>query len=262
MGHIVITWSSTFWKFSQCTEPGNCKYIFQYSLKELSMFWLRKVLVFWTWNHHVLSIYWLSTGGFVPSESQPTPLRRFAILLWSSQSLSILLHCDTTQLRRVWPRPRRPSILWHSSSRQGIRSHQPKTRRFKGGRPHDQEGPWRSKTQLDLRGIGLPSVPVALGAEGVLPGRHIVSLLRVFKQFTHLIPSGQMLSSFKTYSPLWSQCALWVSFECVLKEPVNIPIRQLFERIPRVLSQFGLNGPATNLSHSLRVLSKCTHQFD
>jgi hypothetical protein len=29
-----------------------------------------------------------------------------------------------------------------------------------------------------------------LGAEGVLPGRHIVSLLRVFKQFTHLIPSG------------------------------------------------------------------------
>jgi hypothetical protein len=32
--------------------------------------------------------------------------------------------------------------------------------------------------------------PFTLGAEGVLPGRHIVSLLRVFKQFTHLIPSG------------------------------------------------------------------------
>jgi hypothetical protein len=31
------------------------------------MFWLRKVLVFWTWNHHVLSMYWFSTGGFVPS---------------------------------------------------------------------------------------------------------------------------------------------------------------------------------------------------
>jgi hypothetical protein len=26
------------------------------------------VLVLWTWNHHVLSIYWLSIGGFVPSE--------------------------------------------------------------------------------------------------------------------------------------------------------------------------------------------------
>ena len=33
------------------------------------MFWLRKVLVFWTWNYHVLSIYWLSTGGFVPSDT-------------------------------------------------------------------------------------------------------------------------------------------------------------------------------------------------
>ena len=43
---------------------------------------------------------------------------------------------------------------------------------------------------------------LSLGAEGVLPGKHIVSLLRVFEQFTHLIPSEQMLSSFKTYSPL------------------------------------------------------------
>ena len=43
---------------------------------------------------------------------------------------------------------------------------------------------------------------LTLGAEGVLPGRHIVSLLRVFEQCTHLIPSEQMLSSFKTYSPL------------------------------------------------------------
>jgi hypothetical protein len=34
------------------------------------MFWLRKVLVFWTWNYHVLSIYWLSTGDFVPSVSR------------------------------------------------------------------------------------------------------------------------------------------------------------------------------------------------
>ena len=29
-----------------------------------------------------------------------------------------------------------------------------------------------------------------LGAEGVLPGGHIESLLRVFKQFTHTLPSG------------------------------------------------------------------------
>jgi len=30
----------------------------------------------------------------------------------------------------------------------------------------------------------------SLGAEGVLPGGHIESLLRVFKQFTHTFPSG------------------------------------------------------------------------
>ena len=36
------------------------------------MFWLRKVLVFWTWNYHVLSIYWLSTGGFVSSVIKDT----------------------------------------------------------------------------------------------------------------------------------------------------------------------------------------------
>ena len=29
----------------------------------------------------------------------------------------------------------------------------------------------------------------SLGAEGVIPGRYIVSLLRVFKQFTHTLPS-------------------------------------------------------------------------
>ena len=68
MGHIVVTWSSTFCMFSQLTELENCKYIVQCILKELSMFWFRKVLVFWTWNHHVLSKYWLSTGGFVPSD--------------------------------------------------------------------------------------------------------------------------------------------------------------------------------------------------
>ena len=40
-------------------------------LKELSMFRFRKMLVFWTWNHHVLSMYWLSTGRFVPSVECP-----------------------------------------------------------------------------------------------------------------------------------------------------------------------------------------------
>ena len=30
----------------------------------------------------------------------------------------------------------------------------------------------------------------SLGAGGVLPGRQIESLLRVFKQFTHTLPTG------------------------------------------------------------------------
>ena len=42
-------------------------HIVQCILKELSMFWLRKILILWTWNHHVISIYWLSTGDFAPS---------------------------------------------------------------------------------------------------------------------------------------------------------------------------------------------------
>jgi len=41
-----------------------------------------------------------------------------------------------------------------------------------------------------------------LGAEGVLPGRHIESFLRVFKQFTHTLPRGQMVGKFSIYSPL------------------------------------------------------------
>jgi len=41
-----------------------------------------------------------------------------------------------------------------------------------------------------------------LGAEGVLPGRHIESFLRVLKQFTHTLPRGQMVGKFSIYSPL------------------------------------------------------------
>jgi hypothetical protein len=42
--------------------------------------------------------------------------------------------------------------------------------------------------QVEVRELAEDLNP--LGAEGVLPGRHIVSFLRVFKQFTHLIPRG------------------------------------------------------------------------
>ena len=35
-----------------------------------------------------------------------------------------------------------------------------------------------------------PGGRLSLGAEGVLPSRHIESFLRVFKQFTHNLPAG------------------------------------------------------------------------
>jgi hypothetical protein len=48
------------------------------------MFWLRKLLALWTQNYHVLSIYWLSTGGFVPSVFNP--------LLHTTQAVSAKLN--------------------------------------------------------------------------------------------------------------------------------------------------------------------------
>ena len=46
------------------------------------------------------------------------------------------------------------------------------------------------------------SSSVTLGAEGVLPGGYIECFLRVFKQFTHTLPRGQMVGKFSMYSPL------------------------------------------------------------
>jgi hypothetical protein len=66
----------------------------------------------------------------------------------------------------------------------------------------DMSGVELSVANVHLQVQRVEDEVLTLGAEGVLPGRHIVSLLRVFEQFTHLIPSEQMLSSFKTYSPL------------------------------------------------------------
>ena len=41
-----------------------------------------------------------------------------------------------------------------------------------------------------------------LGAEGVLPSRHIESFLRVFKQFTHTLPSRQVVGYLSICPPL------------------------------------------------------------
>ena len=74
-------------------------------------------------------------------------------------------------------------------------------RRANGTRWH------RDKTQGGLntsngQGKNMSKGGDTLGAEGVLPGRHIESFLRVFKQFTHTIPRGQMVGKFSIYPPL------------------------------------------------------------
>ena len=46
------------------------------------------------------------------------------------------------------------------------------------------------------------SPAVSLGAEGVLPSRHIESFLRVFKQLTHNLPSRQVVSYLSICPPL------------------------------------------------------------
>jgi len=50
---------------------------------------------------------------------------------------------------------------------------------------------WADQREKEHMVINSNSNPVeTLGAEGVLPGRYIESLLRVFKQFTHTLPCG------------------------------------------------------------------------
>jgi hypothetical protein len=52
-------------------------------------------------------------------------------------------------------------------------------------------GPWASVEEDDFGDLLLNDfILITLGAEGVIPGRYIESFLRVFKQFTHTLPSG------------------------------------------------------------------------
>src|SRR5258706_9392882 len=47
-----------------------------------------------------------------------------------------------------------------------------------------------------------------------------------------------------------------------LKEPIKLPSRYFLNEPPEFFHNFAFNVPTMNLSHSLRVLSKSTHQFD
>ena len=48
---------------------------------------------------------------------------------------------------------------------------------------------YSGKVHIDQRAYLETVLERSLGAKGVIPGRYIVSFLRVFKQFTHTLPS-------------------------------------------------------------------------
>ena len=58
------------------------------------------------------------------------------------------------------------------------------------------------QTAMGLAGLDGRVELLALGAEGVLPSRQIESFLRVFKQFTHNLPSRQVVSHLSICPPL------------------------------------------------------------
>ena len=55
--------------FPQCTELGSASYIVWHILKELNLFFFRKVLAHWTWNYNVFNKYWVSKWALAPSEN-------------------------------------------------------------------------------------------------------------------------------------------------------------------------------------------------
>ena len=58
---------------------------------------------------------------------------------------------------------------------------------------HEEERRWKQEKLIKL---------YTLGAEGVLPSRHIESFLRVFKQLTHNLPSRQVVGYLSMCPPL------------------------------------------------------------
>jgi len=69
-------------------------------------------------------------------------------------------------------------------------------------RLEEQVGRLESELDVEWSGRVCLTVDLSLGAGGVLPGGYIESFLRVFKQFTHTLPRGQMVGKFSMYSPL------------------------------------------------------------
>ena len=73
----------------------------------------------------------------------------------------------------------------------------------------DSETSWNKQVEVEVADEGcfacsqeIRDEMEALGAEGVLPSRHIEGFLRVFKQLTHNLPSRQVVSYLSICPPL------------------------------------------------------------
>ena len=67
----------------------------------------------------------------------------------------------------------------------------------------ERDGILENERRVELgKEVSNPDGLLSLGAEGVLPSRHIESFLRVFKQLTHNLPSRQVVSYLSICPPL------------------------------------------------------------
>jgi len=125
-------------------------------------------------------------------------------------------------------------------------------------------------------GRQLPSHSTFTGGKRVYNQWIHCDLIVIFKQFTQPETSGYMLSFFKMYSPLWSECKQWIHADHFYKENTkvtsgyflnenseifhnydqNVSSGYSLKETPGFFHNFVYNVTIRGLSHSLRVISK------
>ena len=90
----------------------------------------------------------------------------------------------------------------------------------------------------------------------------MASSLWVLKPFTWLIPTKYVLNTFKSYPAFCSHFTHWVHGGYFVKVPTKGPSGYFLSKTDGFFHNLLSNVPITNLSHSLRVLSKSTHSYD
>ncbi|KAF9784489.1 hypothetical protein BJ322DRAFT_1195087 [Thelephora terrestris] len=108
--------------------------------------------------------------------------------------------------------------------------------KYRGDERHmvDEPTPVTEAQLFPLAPMNATREAFTLGADPYLPGRQIEGFLRVFQQFTQILPSGLIVNKFKTYPPLCPHFDQWGSApsvkgilhavgDTIEKRPDNIP---------------------------------------